>query len=553
MFGDSMKEYRSEIFKICDEYVDAELRLSPIASTYAGDHSQDDKLDDYSLESDEINKALALLTFKRLSETEPMDEHDERAKYILMDDLVSVIYFLNSKHGHALWGVIDSAVSEIRDVFEMMPCETDKDMENITKRMLAIPRAYGQWLSTIESVSIDGHKTPLRHVLGVANQLLEYSYEDLAKRFDPELKYLEMHDAAKDADIANKFMSEWLVNSYAPHTITKDAVGEDKYLVWAQEYTYDDINLRETYESGVAELAEINSRMWELAKEIAPNAQSLREVADELDKNENYLIRGTEALLETLRDFTDKAVKELDGVHFDIDERIKFCDVKLAPEGGDSAPYYVDPSEDLTRPGTSWYPTMGKTEFSFWINASTWYHEAVPGHHLQIGTQVTQQEFLSRYQRNGAWNSGYGEGWALYSERLMYELGFFTDPGYEMGYLANQALRAARLVVDIGMHLEYVDEEDGQVWTAEKAYDLLTNKAMINPTEAKSEVDRYLCWPGQAISYKVGERVWLKCREDAKERLGDKFSLKKFHAYALKLGPMSLEFLITELDKWDGE
>lgn len=548
-----MTEYRSEIFRICDEYVEQSLKLSPISSTYAGDHSQDDKLDNYWIGATEEDRKLILKTFGQLSDAEPTDEHDKRAKYILMNDLVDELYFLNSKHSYAIWGVISSPVSEIRSVFDFMPYETDKDIENITKRLLAIPKAYGQWLSTIEMLATDGHRTPLRHVLGVANQLLEYSYEELSVSFDPDNKYPDLREAGKDADIANKFLSEWLINSYSKHTITEDAIGEDKYIVWAQHYTYDDIDLRQTYESGVTELKEINSRMWELAKEIAPNAKSLREVADELDKNETYLIRGTESLLSTLRNFTEKAVKELvEQQHFDIDERIKFCDVKIAPEGGGSAPYYVDPSEDFSRPGTTWFPTMGKEEFPFWIQASTWYHEGVPGHHLQIGTQMLQKDFLSRYQRNGAWNSGYGEGWALYSERLMHELGFFTDPGYEMGYLANQALRAARLVVDIGMHLKYIDEEDEEVWTAEKAVDLLVNKALINPEDAKSEVDRYLCWPGQALSYKVGERVWLKCREDAKERLGDKFSLKKFHAYALELGPMNLEFLIDELDRWDG-
>lgn len=548
-----MIEHRSNIFRICDDYVSTQLCLSPIASTYAGDHSQDNKLDNYSLASDEIIKKIAILTFGLLSEEEPIDEHDERAKYILMNDLVDTIYFINAKHSYALWGVTDSPVSEIRDVFEYMPSKTDEDIKNIVSRLNEIPKAYGQWISTIESVALDGHKTPMRHVKGVANQLLEISYENLAKRFDPENKYPELLEAGKDADISNKFLSEWLVNSYSTHALSKDGVGEDKYLIWAQYYTYENIDIKQTYESGIVELKEINSRMWELAKEIAPNAKSLREVADELDKNETYSVRGTEALLKTLRDFTDKAFKELNKTHFDIDERIAFCDVKLAPEGSGSAPYYMDPSEDLTRPGTTWYPTMGKKEFSFWINASTWYHEGIPGHHLQIGTQVVQQEFLSRYQRNGAWNSGYGEGWALYSERLMYELGFFTDPGYEMGYLANQALRAARLVVDIGLHLEYIDEEDGEKWSAEKAVNFLVDRAMLGLEEAESEVDRYLCLPGQAISYKIGERVWLKCREDAKERLGDKFSLKKFHSHALKLGPMTLEFLIDELDKWNGE
>jgi uncharacterized protein (DUF885 family) len=238
-------------------------------------------------------------------------------------------------------------------------------------------------------------------------------------------------------------------------------------------------------------------------------------------------------------------------VHFDIDDSIKFCDARIAPDGSAAAPYYMPPSEDLSRPGTTWFPTLGKDTFSWWHIASTWYHEAVPGHHLQVATVIIEKDRLSRYQRTEAWTSGYGEGWALYAERLMDELGGFNEPGIEMGYLAGQALRAARIVVDIGMHLQLKDQ-DGNVWNAESAFELLVNNALMDEDFARSEVDRYLGWPGQAISYKVGERYWMQAREDAKKRLGDKFSLKKFHSFALKLGPMGLDPFKREIENWDG-
>ncbi|HEX7404473.1 MAG TPA: DUF885 family protein, partial [Candidatus Nanopelagicaceae bacterium] len=142
-------------------------------------------------------------------------------------------------------------------------------------------------------------------------------------------------------------------------------------------------------------------------------------------------------------------------------------------------------------------------------------------------------------------------GWALYAERLMDELGAFGDPGIEMGFLSGQALRAARVVVDIGMHLGYTDY-NGEVWNAHSAYEVLMNRALLDDAHATSEIDRYLGWPGQAISYKVGERVWMKTREDAKQRLGANFSLKKFHSYALKLGPMGLDPFAVEMSNWDG-
>jgi uncharacterized protein (DUF885 family) len=193
---------------------------------------------------------------------------------------------------------------------------------------------------------------------------------------------------------------------------------------------------------------------------------------------------------------------------------------------------------------------MGKSKFSFWHIASTWYHEAIPGHHLQIATSMLEKERLNRYQRNDAWTSGHGEGWALYAERLMDELGAFEDPGYEMGYLSGQALRAARIIVDIGMHLE-LDDFDGNTWSAESAFLILRDRALLDEISSRSEVDRYLSLPGQAISYKVGEQIWMRARSDAKKRLGDNFSLKKFHSHALKLGPMGLDPFEKELSKWD--
>jgi uncharacterized protein (DUF885 family) len=292
--------------------------------------------------------------------------------------------------------------------------------------------------------------------------------------------------------------------------------------------------------------------MWKVAAKIKPDAKTLREVADYLDNAPEYKIHGKEAILKKLLDFTEAAVAQMDGTHFDIDDRIKFCDARLAPEGSASAPYYMSPSEDLSRPGTTWLPLLGKDEVSWWHLASTWYHEAVPGHHLQVATTVIERERLSRFQRFGAWISGYGEGWALYAERFMDDLGAFDEPGIEMGFLSAQALRATRIVIDIGMHLGYTDE-NGRVWDAVSGREALMNKALLDKHHATSETDRYLGWPGQAISYKVGEREWIAARENAKKRLGSEFSLKKFHAHALRIGPMGLDTFAAELALWDGK
>ena len=252
--------------------------------------------------------------------------------------------------------------------------------------------------------------------------------------------------------------------------------------------------------------------------ELAPGAASLEEVVTLLDADEERAIHGADVLLERLEAFTKNTVQSLDGLHFDIDARIRQCDVRLAPEGAAAAPYYISPSEDLSRPGTTWFPTRGATRFTWWRYVSMWYHEAVPGHHLQIGTALLQADRLSRFHRLDGSTSGYSEGWALYAERLMDELGGYVDPADEMGYLAAQALRAARIVIDLGLHLGLAAPDDlgvlgdlgdcsGATWSVEMAVALLEEWAIQPNDFATSEVDRYLSIPGQATSYKVGERT----------------------------------------------
>jgi uncharacterized protein (DUF885 family) len=547
-------ETTSPIFQLGDEYIAKSAALSPIASTFLGIKGLDDQLDDFSLKGSERKLHLVRETLSALASLTPLDENDRLAASVMEERLTSELALYESHERQMMWAVIFSPVIEIRQVFELMPHETAAEIGNFTSRFNAVRVAHNSWKSCISDLAKIGKKTAKRHVSGVADQLTAFSkgaYLGIAKRIDPENKYPELHTAAADADDSAAELGEWLRTSYLQQADEGDGVGEARYSGWARHYTGADLNLRDTYEWGLKDLKQINDRMWKVAEKIKPGAKSLREVADFLDNDPKYLIKGADVLLARLKEFTAAATKKLDGIHFEIDDRIKFCDAKLAPEGSAAAPYYQPPSEDLSRPGATWFPTLGKDEFNWWRIPTMWYHEAVPGHHLQVATVVINRDRLTRFQRTEAWTSGYGEGWALYAERLMDELGAFDDPGYEMGFLSAQAWRAVRVVVDIGMHLGYLDSE-GKKWTAESACNHLVKYALLDEDFAKSEVDRYLGIAGQAISYKVGERIWIKTREDAKKRLGEKFSLKKFHAYALNLGPMGLDPFEKEMSKWDG-
>jgi uncharacterized protein (DUF885 family) len=264
------------------------------------------------------------------------------------------------------------------------------------------------------------------------------------------------------------------------------------------------------------------------------------------------MVEGEDALRGWLQELIDRTIDEMHGTHFDIPEPLRRCEAMIAPPGGAAAMYYTGPSEDFSRPGRTWYPTLGRTEFPLWGEVSICYHEAVPGHHLQVGTMRYRRDRLNRFQRTMGWNAGHGEGWALYAERLMGELGYFEDPAFELGMLRAQAMRAVRVVVDIGLHLELPipgDEQfrPGEIWTPDVALDFVINRSRFPADFMTSEVDRYLGWPGQAISYKVGERVWLRARDDARRRHGAAFDLQDFHTRALDVGSMGLDQLEEEL------
>ncbi len=563
----SHESYRSAIFAFANTVVEEDAAFDPLFATSAGVPGYDDQLPDFS--PDRVTREIDLVRghLSALSSLSPIDDVDRIALAVLEERLTSRVALLESGESARVFTVIWSPLSEIRQVFELMPTESSEDLDVIARRLRAVRPALASWRTTLAALASAGELPARRHVVGVAEQAATYAggaFVGFVNRVAPTSAVDgEPHLAALDADSACADLSSWMMEVLAPATTLHDACGAERYAAWANYWTGATLDFEELYAWGWADLQRINARMWEIARELLDDPKSLVEATEYLDHDPAQIIVGTEELLRRLIDFTERAVNELDGVHFDIDPRIRFCDARLAPEGSAGAPYYIAPSEDLSRPGTTWYPTLGETTFPWWGIASTWYHEGVPGHHLQCATSLLEAERQSRFHRLEAWTSGYGEGWALYAERLMNELGFFSDLGEEMGYLSGQSLRAARVMVDIGLHFELPAPSDlgeliglgdcsRKVWTAEMAVAVLEERAMQSHEMSVSEVDRYLGMPGQAISYKVGERIWMRAREEARSRLGDDFSLKRFHAYALALGPIGLDPLEDELRRWDG-
>lgn len=460
--------------------------------------------------------------------------------------------------------VIGSPVQAIRQCFDLMATQTTSDWEAIAARMSRVPDALASFRASLRHGLQRGVTAARRQALACAEQARVWSgsqestppfFVALLRKHDHATAgngtlRRRLEEAASEATEAYAELARFLRDEYAPGAQARDPVGSERYALLARGFTGMVLDLRETYAWGCDELHRVEDQMRRVAARILPGA-SLPEVIQFLETDPSRAIEGAETLRQWLQDLMDRTVRELDDRHFDIPDPVKRVEARIAPPGGAAAMYYTRPSEDFRRPGRTWYPTLGKTRFPLWGEVSTAYHEGVPGHHLQLGILTYLAGQLSRFQRLGGFVPGHTEGWALYAERLMGELGYLDNPDYELGMLRAHAFRAMRVVVDLGVHLELPIPKDeayhpGETWSPDLALPFAIEHGYEPADFMRSEVDRYLGWPAQAICYKVGERVWLQVRDAVRLREGGQFSLRAFHDRALRLGPMGLDLLRRE-------
>jgi uncharacterized protein (DUF885 family) len=555
--------------RIADQYVERHAVLDPISATAEGIGSHDSEMTDFSPDACEERAEHARATLRALAAADPSTDRGRTAAQVMRDRLdIAVDLYGLGEHLRDL-NVLGSPVQAIRQVFDFMPTDTEQDWETIAARMAGVPESLSSLQAAYDEGCAQGLVAARRQVVGCVQQVEVWTgtggagdkpfFQALLDRFDgsgvdaPNLRST-LEERAERATAAYASFGRYLVEEYSPHATDHDPVGRDRYAVWARVFNGTELDLDETYAWGWDELHRIEHAMGAVGERILPG-EPLRAVIDLLESDPARAIEGVDNLQAWLQDLMDTTIAELDGVHFDIPGPVKQVEAMIAPPGGAAAMYYTGPSEDFSRPGRTWYPTLGNTRFPLWGEVSICYHEGVPGHHLQVAQVRYLADQLNRYQRTLAWVSGHGEGWALYAERLMGELGYLDVPDYELGMLRAQAMRAVRVVVDIGMHLELpIPQHErfhpGETWTPELALPFVIERSMFPEAFMRSEVDRYLGLPGQAISYKVGERVWLDARDAARRRHGADFDLKAWHAFALDLGSMGLDQLQRELARF---
>jgi uncharacterized protein (DUF885 family) len=548
----------SEVFDIADRYCDQLGALDPCSATYAGIGGHDHEMTDYSPEGAARRADLVRSTLAALTAATQESDDDRLAASVMTERCSLDVEQFEAGERLRDVRVIGSPIQSARQCFDLMRLESDDDWAVATERMTRVPGSLESIEAALRAGVEQGVVSARRQALACAEQAATWGGKGEAEPFFRTLAARRPDDkqlagAAEIATAGYARLAAYLRDEYAPAADPRDPVGRERYALFARDFNGIDLDLEETYAWGWEELHRIEDQMRKVGERILPGA-SIDEVIEYLDADDNRAIEGVEDFRRWNQDLIDQTISDLNGTHFDIAAPLQKCEAMIAPPGGAAAMYYTGPTEDFSRPGRTWYPTMGQTRFPLWKEVSTCYHEAVPGHHLQVAQVVYMAEKLSRFQRLFGFVSGHGEGWALYAERLMGELGYLEDPAFEMGMLAAQAMRAVRVVVDIGMHLELTiiegEPHAGEKWTPELALPFVIGRSRFPEVFMRSEVDRYLGWPGQAISYKVGERVWLEARADAKQRKGSAFDLKEFHTYALDLGSMGLGPLREELARF---
>jgi uncharacterized protein (DUF885 family) len=545
--------------QLADRYVRELADLDPAVSTALGLDPDEDGLPDLSPDGLAAQADLEARTLARLDAAGEGDDLERRCGALLRERLGSHLAVFES--GEPLRAIrnIFSPVHSVRQLFSMMAVETEHDWEVVARRMARVPLAYRQFEARLE----EGHRRRLyagpRQVSTVVGQLDEWLDGDQPwfsgfVQAGPESLRRELQDAARRADEAVARLRDYLAGTYLSRAEgTPDAVGADRYALGARASTGSAMSaddLREAYVWGWQEYLRLRGEMATEAGRVLPGATAL-EAMRWLDAH-GEAVEGKEAIRSRLQQMMDEAIADLDGNHFRLADPIKVVEARIAPPGSAAAPYYTRPSLDFRRPGRTWLPTLGQNRFPLWGLVSTWYHEGVPGHHLQLAQWAHVAPQLSMYQTTVGSVSATTEGWALYAERLMDELGYLSDPGARLGYLDAQMMRAIRVVVDIGMHLELEvptgsSIAPGSRWTPRLAREFFGGHSGRDAAFLDSEIVRYLGWPGQAISYKLGERAWLKGRAEARRRSGEAFDLMAWHMAALSLGSLGLDDLTPEL------
>jgi uncharacterized protein (DUF885 family) len=544
--------------QIADDYWNRFLELSPLSATMYGDKRYDDRLPDPSPAGRAKARAWAedmIATAASISD-DGLSVEDRITRDMLQ--VVGELVIAQDDHRLDTLHVVDQMGGPqtlLPQLTQFQGADTPADFENFVSRLHAYPAYMAANVELLREAEASGLTAPrivaertiaqVERMLAVPiDQAIVPSMVRVAEDDDREAIRSIIRDEVQPADAA--FLEE-LKGSYFAKTRTEPGIwsapnGEELYRTEILRWTTLDLDPREIHDSGLAELEEIESERREIARGEG--------FGDDTRAYRAALLADPPNIPPTREALVARAMEDIDRANAAMPRVVRrmpsaACRVIPVEEYKEQdAPfaYYYPPSEDLSRPGTYYVNCYDLPTRTYSKLASTTYHEAVPGHHFQIALEG-ENTALNRFRRFGSRLAGaaYVEGWGLYSERLADELGLYRNEAERFMMLDAQAWRAARLVVDTGLH--------ALRWTRQQSIDQLLH-AGLTDTDAVIETDRYIANPAQALTYKVGQREIDRLRREISARDGADFDLREFHDQLLGHGSMSLATLARELPNW---
>ena len=456
-------------------------------------------------------------------------------------------------------------LNTIEFMSDMHPVRSISEAEDFISRVNLIKEVYEGTLKDLERQAEAGIFPPefvYEHVIKQLEEFISFSYEEhpLFTQFMKKVKDLNLdiqqesffEDSIKrgiDESVTPGFvlLKDFMVKTQKKanknHGVWSQPNGDEYYKLRIRTYTTTDYTPEEIHQMGLNEVERISARMKEILIMLGYDEdKTVGELMNELNENSDFLYADTPDRKDIVVNDYMEMVNEAINVMTDYFHTMPKAEVivKAIPEYSEQTAaggYYQAPALDGSRPGVFYANLYDIKQTPTYSMRTLAYHEATPGHHHQIAHSL-ENEDLTMYRRFGYGTSAFSEGWALYSERLALEVGLAENPYDELGILQSEIFRAVRLVVDTGIHYKR--------WTREEAMQYMKSKTGMSDTEVRVEIERYIVWPGQALSYKVGMIKILDLREKAMNELGDKFSIKDFHSAVLDHGNPPL-FIVEEM------
>jgi len=556
-----LESRRKALNDLLNEQWEYTMRQNPLYASILGDKRYNDQLDDFSQQAIDANLEQERRFIARFEAIDTTGFPDQEAlnKRLIIRDLRIDIDGAHFKPWEMPVDQMNGVHTNLPQLINVLPFDSVKDYEDFITRMKLFPRLFDQNIDHMRQGMADGLMPPrmlLEKVVTQSNAIGSMAPEQspFIHPFDkfpdsiPEADRKRLREAAIAAirDSVNpayaKFAS-FVRDEYAPKGRSEPGVwslpdGAARYAFRVKESTTTNLSPEEIHQIGLTQVKEIEARMLQIANQLG--YKDLKSFGAHIKEDPKLHPQSRQEIL-------DLYTKYIDGMYTKLPELFDHLpkghlDVMPIEEfrEKDASTHYLQGTPDGSRKAHVMVNTGDFAKRTKLEIETTAYHEGVPGHHLQIALAQELPE-LPKF-RQQEYYTAYTEGWALYSERLGKEVGFFQDPYSYFGHLQADMLRAIRLVVDTGFHYKH--------WSRQQVVDFFHDHSLIDEPDVQEETDRYMAWPAQALGYKIGQLEILKLRAYAKDQLGDRFNLRAFHDQVLTGGALPMDVLTDRIHDW---